>query len=38
MEVECEFQKDMLQGADCYSIRLKLISQEPEQYPFKDDE
>lgn len=38
MTVEAEFNKDMLRGDDCYEIRLKLISHEPEHYPFKDDE
>lgn len=38
MQAECEFIKDMLRGDDCYEIRLKLISRDSEQYPFKDDE
>lgn len=37
MSVECEFRKDMLKGEDCYEIRIKLISHEPELLPFKED-
>ena len=38
INVECTFVKDMLQGDDAYEMRLKLISQNAEAYPFRDDD
>lgn len=38
MHVECTFRKDVLQGDDFYEIKLKLLSHDPEEYPFKDDD
>ena len=38
MQVECTFRKDVLQGDEQYEIRLKLVSHETEEYPFKDDD
>jgi trafficking protein particle complex subunit 3 len=32
------FLKDVLRGDEHYEIRLKLLHQSPENYPFKDDD
>lgn len=36
--VECHFVRDMLKGDDAFEIRLKLMEQRPEDFPFKDDD
>jgi hypothetical protein len=38
INVECGFERDVLRGDDAYELRLRLISQNTEQYPFKDDD
>ncbi len=38
MQVECDFVKDTLRGDEVNEIRLKLISEGTEAYPFKDDD
>ena len=38
MQVECDFVKDTLRGDELNEIRLKLISEGTEHYPFKDDD
>lgn len=38
INVECSFARDVLRGDDAYELRLRLISQSSEQYPFKDDD
>lgn len=38
VHVECEFVQDTLHGDETTEIRLKLISEGTEQYPFKDDD
>lgn len=38
MDVECWFVQDMLKGADCYELRLRLKEHRDESFPFKDDE
>lgn len=38
ISVECSFARDVLRGDDAYELRLRLISQSSEQYPFKDDD
>lgn len=38
MKTEVTWARDMLHGDDAYELRLKLIRQVPEEYPYKDDE
>jgi len=38
VHVVCEFVQDTLHGDETTEIRLKLVSEDTEQYPFKDDE
>ncbi|KAL2634183.1 hypothetical protein R1flu_005662 [Riccia fluitans] len=38
MRTEVKFVKDVLRGDDVFEIRLKLLEQVPEEYPYKDDE
>lgn len=38
MNVECNIVRDMLKGDDANELRLKLVSQGTESYPFKDDD
>lgn len=38
MNVECFFIKDTLRGDDANEIRIRLLSQGTEAYPFKDDD
>ena len=38
IRVECTIAKDTLKGDDATELRLKLLSQEAESYPFKDDD
>jgi hypothetical protein len=38
MMTEVTFLKDVLRGDEHYEIRLKLLNQSPENYPFKDDD
>ncbi len=38
MDVECWFVQDMLKGAECYELRLRLKEHRDESFPFKDDE
>ena len=38
INVSCSFERDVLKGDDAYELRLRLISQNTEQYPFKDDD
>lgn len=38
MNVACHFVRDVLWGDEVSEIRLKLLSQAPENYPFKDDD
>ena len=38
LHVECDFVKDTLRGDELNEIRMKLISQGTEAYPFKDDD
>lgn len=37
LRVEVRFVRDMLRGDDAYEIRLKLLEQTQEVYPYKDD-
>lgn len=38
IKVECSIAKDSLKGQDNTELYLKLLSQEAESYPFKDDD
>ena len=38
IRVECSVVKDTLKGQDTTELYLKLLSQEAESYPFKDDD
>lgn len=38
INVECQFVKDALRGDEVYELRLRLVSQNAEAYPFKDDD
>ena len=38
IRVECTIAKDTLKGDDVTELHLKLLSQEAESYPFKDDD
>jgi hypothetical protein len=38
MKTEVTWVRDMLRGDDAYEMRVKLIKQVPEEYPYKDDE
>ena len=38
INVACQFVKDVLRGDDVSEIRLKLLSQTYEAYPYKDDD
>lgn len=38
MKTEVTWVRDMLHGDDAYEMRLKLLKQVPEEYPYKDDE
>lgn len=38
MRTEVKFVRDMLRGDDVFEIRLKLLEQMPEEYPYKNDE
>ena len=38
LHVECDFVKDTLRGDELNEIRMKLISEGTEAYPFKDDD
>ena len=38
IRVECTVAKDTLKGDDTTELHLKLLSQEAESYPFKDDD
>lgn len=38
MRTEVKFVRDLLRGDDAYEIRLKLVEQVPEEYPYKDDD
>lgn len=38
IKVECSIVKDSLKGQDSTELYLKLLSQEAESYPFKDDD
>jgi len=38
ISVDCAFVKDVLRGDDTYEIRLKLLSQSQEQYPFNESD
>jgi len=38
MKTEVTWVRDMLHGDDAYELRLKLLKQVPEEYPYKDDE
>ncbi|KAK9867426.1 hypothetical protein WJX84_008847 [Apatococcus fuscideae] len=38
LQVECDFVKDTLRGDELNEIRLKLVSEGTEAYPFKDDD
>ena len=38
IRVECTLAKDTLKGDDATELHLKLLSQEAESYPFKDDD
>eukprot|EP00271_Cylindrocystis_brebissonii_P013519 TRINITY_DN33396_c0_g1_i1.p1 TRINITY_DN33396_c0_g1~~TRINITY_DN33396_c0_g1_i1.p1 ORF type:complete len:190 (+),score=48.50 TRINITY_DN33396_c0_g1_i1:546-1115(+) len=37
LRVEVKFVRDMLRGDDAFEIRLKLLEQMEEKYPYKDD-
>lgn len=38
VRVECHFERDMLAGDTNYSVRVRLLAHQPEEYPFKSDE
>ncbi|KAM0950812.1 putative transport protein particle (TRAPP) component [Dioscorea sansibarensis] len=38
MKTEVTWARDMLQGDDIYELRVKLLKQVSEEYPYKDDE
>ncbi|CAD6261855.1 unnamed protein product [Miscanthus lutarioriparius] len=38
MKTEVTWVRDMLRGDDAYEMRVKLIKQIPEEYPYKDDD
>ncbi|KAJ7207758.1 hypothetical protein O6H91_Y482600 [Diphasiastrum complanatum] len=38
MRTEVKWIRDMLHGDDAFEMRLKLLDQVPEEYPYKDDE
>jgi hypothetical protein len=38
MKTEVRWVRDMLCGDDAYELKLKLLEQVPEEYPYKDDE
>ncbi|KAG6538456.1 hypothetical protein ZIOFF_003578 [Zingiber officinale] len=38
MKTEVTWVRDMLHGDDAYELRVKLLKQIPEEYPYKDDE
>ncbi|ONK60951.1 uncharacterized protein A4U43_C08F24450 [Asparagus officinalis] len=38
MKTEVTWVRDMLHGDDAYALRVKLLQQVPEEYPYKDDE
>lgn len=38
MKTEITWVRDMLRGDDAFELRLKLLKQVPEEYPYKDDE
>ncbi|XP_042418923.1 trafficking protein particle complex subunit 3-like [Zingiber officinale] len=38
MKTEITWIRDMLHGDDAYELRVKLLKQIPEEYPYKDDE
>ncbi|ONM12508.1 uncharacterized isoform X2 [Zea mays] len=38
MKAEVTWVRDMLRGDDAYEMRVKLIKQVPEEYPYKDDD
>ncbi|KAI3986614.1 hypothetical protein MKX01_014152 [Papaver californicum] len=38
MKTEVTCVRDMLHGDDAYELRVKLLKQVPEEYPYKDDE
>ncbi|KAK8940682.1 putative potassium transporter 11 [Platanthera zijinensis] len=38
MKTEVTWVRDVLHGDDAYEMRVKLIKQVPEEYPYKDDE
>ena len=38
MRTEVRWVRDVLRGDDAYEIRLKLLKQVAEEYPYKDDE
>ncbi|XP_043703481.1 trafficking protein particle complex subunit 3-like [Telopea speciosissima] len=38
MKTEVTWVRDMLRGDDAYELRVKLLKQVPEEYPYKNDE
>ena len=38
INTECSFVRDVLRGSDVSELRLKLLSLNKEEYPFKDDD
>ena len=38
INTECSFVRDVLRGSDVSELRLKLLSLNKEDYPFKDDD
>ncbi|KAL5972760.1 hypothetical protein ACLOJK_039566 [Asimina triloba] len=38
MKTEVTWVRDMLRGDDAYELRVKLLKQVPEEYPYKDDD
>lgn len=38
METQVTWARDMLRGDDAFELRVKLLKQVPEEYPYKDDE